>query len=192
MLRKILAVFFTFIIFTVTCFGEISNCQAEAASKAGKVKAAYTELLSGLPDNDTQFAVIDINEDGIPEMVYSEDNFYHTSFVAYVNNEIKILDEGFSGEQKYYPGKCLYYSYTGGHSFTFYKYYKFTGKKLKSVAEKKCEDMLANPPVFEYRINGKKVTQRKYKNYTSKLLVGAKEVKLKPHKNTALNRKRYL
>lgn len=193
-MRNLLTMIMAFVVLVTMLFNSINGCHAEASSKARKAKAAYAKLLSSWNGSGTDvlFAVIDINKDGISEMIYSDDNLYHTEFMGYINNKVKLLHEGFSGKQKYYPNKSLYYSYSGGHSYVSYSYYKFTGKKLKCVAEKKTENSIVKNPVYEYTVNGKKATKRQYKNYSKKLMIGAKEVKLKFHKNTESNRKRYL
>lgn len=63
-------------------------------------------------------------------------------------------------------------------------YYKFTGKKMKVIAEKYGNDL--------YKVKEKTVSKKQYNSYIKKLLSNTKNVKLKWHKNTEKNRKLYL
>lgn len=211
--------FFSLLMIVVMFFslaGTLGNV-AQAVSKNAKAKNAYAKVLSsekaaegiintswGLGKN-TEFALLDINKDGVSELIFSPDEGYHVDIVSFTKGKVKHVGWGFSGSQKYYPNKQIYYSQTTHTGDDIYTYYRFTGKKMKVVAEKygndtvnavtgkaKATDKLGSFAPYKYTVNGKTVSAKKYKAYVKKLLSGAKEVKLKWHKNTAKNRKKYL
>lgn len=189
----------------------------QAASKRTAAKRAYAKILSSEKDAGgiistswglgaaTKFALLDINQDKVPELIFTPDDGYHVDIVAYIKGKAKSVGSGFSGEQKYYPKKHIYFSHTTHTGADSYTYYKFTGNKMKAVAEKygDCEynavtgkkkkigSVITFAP-YLYKVRGKKVSKKKYQAYVKKLLSGAKDVKPKWHKNTAKNRKKYL
>ena len=189
----------------------------QAESKGAKAKKAYTKILSDKKAADgiistswglgkeTKFALIDINKDGISELIFTPDDGYHVDIVSYVNGKAKAVGSGFSGNQKYYPGKHIYFSHTTHTGTDVYTYYKFTGKKMKTIAEKygddtynvvtgdlKTGDDFGDFAPYKYTVNGKTVSASKYKSYVNRVISGAKNVKLKWHKNTKANRLKYL
>lgn len=189
----------------------------QAESKGAKAKKAYSKILSdkkaangiistswGL-GKETKFALIDLNKDGISELIFTPDDGYHVDIVSYVNGKVKAVGSGFSGNQKYYPSKHIYFSHTTHTGTDVYTYYKFTGKKMKAIAEKygddtynavtgkpKPVDDLGDFAPYKYTVNGKTVSASKYKAYVNSVISGAKNVKLKWHKNTQSNRSKYL
>ena len=125
---------------------------------------------------ETKFALIDINKDGISELIFTPDDGYHVDIVSYVNGKAKAVGSGFSGNQKYYPGKHIYFSHTTHTGTDVYTYYKFTGKKMKTIAEKygddtynvvtgdlKTGDDFGDFAPYKYTVNGKTVSAIKYK-----------------------------
>lgn len=189
----------------------------QAASKSTMAKRAYGKILSsekaanGIISTSwglgakTKFALMDINQDRVPELIFTPDDGYHVEIVAYINKKAKCVGSGFSGYQKYYLKKHIFLSQTTHTGTDIYTYYKFTGKKMKTVAEKygddtynavtgkiKSKQMLGKFAPYKYTVNGKAVSKKKYNTYIKKLLSGVKSVKPKWHKNTAINRKKYL
>lgn len=75
---------------------------------ANKVKEV-TGIDYGVNSNE-KFALIDINNDKIPELLFTADNGYHLYVISYIEHEIKKVGNGFSGSEKYYPNKKIYYS----------------------------------------------------------------------------------
>lgn len=201
LMRRIVTVFMVMIL----SFGVVQTTQGisvQAAknnkSKNAKVKKAYKKYLSNTvpyEKNKGKFALLDLNKDGVSEFIYTPDgDGYHVDIAAYVNGKAKSIGSGFSGIQKYYPNKHIYYSQTTHTGVDEYTYYKFTGKKLKVLAEKYGEINETGKSLkpYRYKVNGKKVSAKKYNAYVKKLLSGANNTKLKWHKNTAKNRKKYL
>lgn len=216
MLKRLFVLCMSLVLLTGGC--PACSMDSEAASKNAKAKKAYAKVLSsekaaeGIIDTswglgkNTEFALLDINKDGVSELIFTPDGGYHVDIVSYIKGKVKNVGWGFSGSQKYYPNKHIYYSQTTHSGDDVYTYYKFTGKKMKVVAEKYGNDHInavtgkakpqnkiyASFAPYEYTVNGKRVSAKKYKAYVKKLLSGAKSKKLKWHKNTAKNRKKYL
>lgn len=76
---------------------------------------------------------------------------------------------------------------------------------MKTIAEKygddtynvvtgdlKTGDDFGDFAPYKYTVNGKTVSASKYKSYVNSVISGAKNVKLKWHKNTKANRLKYL
>lgn len=173
---------------------------------AAKAKKAYVKILTsekeadGILDQFTsgnitqyKFALIDLNQDGVSELVFTPDDGYHVNVIAYVNGKVKCVGNGFVGTEKYYPNKSLYITDTW-HMGNTKSYYKFDGKKMKQVAYASNEyaDMPGHEDDYVYYIGAKKTTKSKYTNYINKLKKGAKEERLSWHQNTVNNRKKYL
>ncbi len=128
------------------------NDTAQAVSRGVKARKEYAKVLSdtkvakgvvstgwGL-GKETKFALIDINKDGISELIFTPDDGYHVDVVSYVDGKAKTVGWGFSGKQKYCPNKHIYFSRTTHTGTDVYTYYKFTGKKMKVIAEKYGND----------------------------------------------------
>lgn len=175
---------------------------ANAISKDAKAKKAYAEVLNDIKiaegiistgwglGTDTKFALVDINNDGINEMVFTPDDGYHIDIVAYVNGKVKNIGSGFSGTQLFYPNKKIYYSDTW-HASRNEGYYKFNGKKMISLASI-YGAVMDDESSYVYHIGKKEVTKKSYQKYVKKLKKGAKEEKIKYFKNTSANRKKHL
>ena len=80
----------------------LSQTEVQAASTAAKAKAAYASILkkpfpwsdSYMNPSDLRFAVIDINNDKIPELYVGTkkwDYNYDYKLLGYVNNKVKCL-----------------------------------------------------------------------------------------------------
>ena len=91
---------------------------ATKSAKNAEATAAYRYFLMSdqvIEDNicstkeDLQFAVIDINHDGIKEIVTTGDQMYHACVYAYIDDEVKMIDDAFSGSYVWYKNKNLVY-----------------------------------------------------------------------------------
>lgn len=216
MKKKIMSLFLV-IALVSSAVNVICKDTVQAESKGSKAKKAYAKILSNTKaangilatswglGKETKFALIDINKDGISELIFTPDDGYHVDIVSYVNGKAKAVGSGFSGNQKYYPSKHIYFSHTTHTGTDVYTYYKFTGKKMKAIAEKygddtynavtgnlKTGDDFGDFAPYKYTVNGKTVSASKYKSYVNSVISGAKNVKLKWHKNTKANRSKYL
>ncbi|MCH5266689.1 MAG: hypothetical protein J1F02_12375 [Lachnospiraceae bacterium] len=197
----------------VMAFGVVQAAQGAAVQAANasetesvKAKKAYKKYLSNNKKENSKFALLDINKDGVSELITTNDNGYHVGIASYINGKVKTIGSGFSGSQEYYPDKHLYFSQTTHTGVDEYTYYKFTGKKLKVVARKygdlgynavtgkrkpKGERGKSFKP-YKYTVNRKKVSAKKYKAYVKELLSGAEKAELTWYKNTSQNRNKYL
>lgn len=173
--------------------GENAPSENPMLSKDHDAKVLYMAYLikEQAKDGDgKKFALIDIDADGISEIVYTADDGYHVTILAYVNGEVKEVGTGFAGKQKYYPNKGIYYSETshGCHEKT---HFIFDGKEMKAVAYLYDDNVFEDNPI-DYYIGENKVTKEKYKKHVKIIMKGAKAEKLLWHKNNAKNRKKYL
>ena len=191
--------------------------KALAASRSAAAKRAYARILSSEADAEgiistswglgasTKFALLDINRDKVPELIFTPDDGYHVDIISYIKGKAKPVGGGFSGYQRYYPKKHIYFSNTTHTGDDVHTYYKFTGNKMKPLAEKygncginavtgkkKKNSNLDGFAPYRYTVRGKKVSKKKYQTYVKKLVSGAKNAKPKWHKNTVKNRKKYL
>lgn len=169
-----------------------------------KKSSSYNFAGHGVIGDKFKFAVIDLNKDSIPELAVTADDTYHLLLFGFVNDKIKLVSEGFSGETRYYPNKSLFYSATCHSGGDVEGYYKFNGKTMKELAYKygndsvnvitgeKKQNQLGEFAPYLYKVKGKKVNQKKYKKKIKSILAGAKEQKLQWHKNSDRNRKKYL
>ncbi len=184
----------------------------QAASKETKAKKAYAEFLL---KNKTSaqvyhfFALLDMNQDGVPELILGDqdrvgDDPYRVEIYSYMNRKVQEVGSGFSGSEIYYPNKHLYVSSTCRMGEEIETCYKFTGKKMKAIAEKygnsvynavtgekkdrSAKGSLADFAPYKYTVDGKTVSAKKYRSYLKKIMSGAKEEKPKWHKNNRKSR----
>lgn len=191
---------------SISCLSNAKISVSKGLSEADKAKKAYEEVLTdekaakrlslfgsnidGKLSRDGEFAIIDLNQDGIPEMLYTCDDKYHIDTLCYVNGRVKKIYNRASSNYEYYPNKSLcYVAWAHGGYFEFI-YCKFTGKKMKVLADEYGELLDAEPR--KYTVNGKKSSYKHYKVYVKKLMKGVQVEKPQYHKNTASNRKKYL
>ena len=206
----------TFLLAMVVAFSCVSGNVAFAkTSQAQKAKKAYANRLARAAAGEDifdilgsagylDFAIVNLNKDSIPELIISGDGWYHSNIYTYVNGKLRRIAEGYAGKYEFYPSKGVIYSETY-HTGTFEsQYYKFDGKKSKIVATKEGDDTYniltgkkkKNIVDFDYspylyKINGKKVSAKKYNAYVKKLKGNAKKVKqssIKLVRNTSANR----
>lgn len=173
--------------------GENAPSENPMLSKDHDAKVLYMAYLIKEQAKDgggKKFALIDIDADGISEIVYTADDGYHVTILAYVNGEVKGVGTGFAGKQKYYPNKGIYYSETS-HGCLEKTHFIFDGKEMKAVAYLYDDNVFEDNPI-DYYIGENKVTKEKYKKHVKIIMKGAKAEKLLWHKNNAKNRKKYL
>lgn len=201
-----------FTVFTVVlmcCIVCLLPGNVQAASKATKAKKAYASYLvkqqKQVPYLTLKFGLIDINKDGVPELVTTPDNWYNADIYAYVNGKVKCVGWAFSGDCAFYPSRKVYYRHTCHTGVDEYHYYTFNGKKMKEVAckygsntvnavtgkQKEEEDWMNFEP-YKYTVKDKVVTEEEYNQYTANLVKNAKKKKPTMRNNTAKNRGKYL
>lgn len=178
---------------------------ATKSAKNAEATAAYRYFLMSdqvIEDNicstkeDLQFAVIDINHDGIKEIVTTGDQMYHACVYAYIDDEVKMIDDAFSGSYVWYKNKNLVYRNSAHTGYYPESYSQFKNGKMVVLANAEGWDYFdANENYsikYKYYIKGKKTTKQKYNAYVKKLKSNGKEGKISLHANTASNRKKYL
>lgn len=172
--------------------GVFSGTEVEAASKKQKALKAYAAYLEN--QYADEFAVADINGDGVKELFTSTDMYIYKS--GKVVHCLYRVDFRYS----FYPSKnYIYYNqqYLWDGASGYYRLTK-KGTIIQLAAHRRIgDDDLAADGLCEkeshtYFIKEKKVSKKKYDAYVKKLKKGAKELNLKYHKNTAKNRKKYL
>lgn len=203
------------IMLTAMCvvLGALPSVEINAASKSDQaIKAYHAYLLSSEVEADNmgwyqgQFGIIDLNKDGISELIVTGDGMYRFNIYAYVGGKVKIIGSGYSGDYVFYPNKKLIYltSFHGGDDVR--TYYKFDGKKMNVKAQKcGCDYMNLETGEYKdtengsysyepyvYKVNGNKATASKYKTYINRLKKGAKKKKLKLFDITQTNLNKHL
>lgn len=180
------------VITMILAVGAFSGTEAEAASKNKKALKAYADYVKS--QNVSKFAVADVNGDGVKELL-SQDSLY-----IYKSGKVVEAAYGIGFRYSLYPNKNYIFYNQQYDTSGAEGYYRLTKKgKLKELAynERTGNDFLAEYGVCEkekhiYRVNGKKVSKKKYNAYVKKLTKNAKQLKPKYRKNTAKNRKKYL
>ena len=169
--------------------------EVQAASKAKKAMAAYAKYLQdgshwNMDGKMTSFGLIDVNRDGIKELVVYDESTYSTSLIGYVSGKTKQLGWCMRGEIKIYPKKKIFALYDSpGAGIYAMIYYKYDGKKVKELTRyESCEGEET------YFLKGKSVSKEKYNKYIKSLHLGKgiSSSDLKMHQNTKENRKSYL
>ena len=198
MLRRIMLMLCAAVVAISTVLGS-GVTEVQAASKAKKAMAAYEKLLR---DSDnwvgyTTFGLIDVNRDGIKELVVYDESTYSTILIGYVSGKTKQLGWCMRGEIKIYPKKKIFALYDSPEAGMYDRgYYKYDGKKAQSLAGYYVEyDGGGGKLINEtYNVHGKNVSKKKYNKYIKSLHLGKgiSSSDLKMHQNTKENRKSYL
>lgn len=170
--------------------------EVQAASKAKKAMAAYEKLLR---DSDnwvgyTTFGLIDVNRDGIKELVVYDEGTNSTSLIGYVSGKTKYLGWCMGDVIIYSKKKIFALNDKAGAGIYATLYYKYDGKKAQRLALYNVEydgDKLIDET---YNVHGKNVSKKKYNKYIKSLHLGKgiSSWDLKMHQNIRENRKSYL
>ena len=130
--------------FQTVCFPVKYKAEVKKTKKLSKKQKALETYKIFLKDKNSddafpknEFGLMDINKDGVPELVVTPDNMYHANIYGYVNGKIKDIGYAFSGKCEFYPKKSLYYmtsTHTGDDTRSYYIY---DGKKMKSLLKEK-------------------------------------------------------
>ena len=199
MLKRIMLMLCAAVVAISTVLGS-GVTEVQAASKAKKAMAAYAKYLQdgshwNMDGKMTSFGLIDVNRDGIKELVVYDESTYSTSLIGYVSGKTKQLGWCMRGEIKIYPKKKIFalYDSAGGGMYDR-GYYKYDGKKAQRLALYNVEydgDKLIDET---YNVHGKNVSKKKYNKYIKSLQLGKgiSSSDLKMHQNTKENRKSYL
>lgn len=168
-----------------------SSAKKVSKAKIRNIKQVYLEWLNetiGDPTGkEVQCVFFDMNNDKIPELLWTEDGGFHVTIWAYVNGTVKKIDWIRGAFLKIYPTRKIYFH--GGTSTGQYwrNYCKFDGEKSITLTEKYGNDCTnavtgKDKPLsqkgkmapYRYSIGNKVVSKKKYNKYIKKLLKGAK------------------
>lgn len=207
--RKLQTALLVFAVLTIICdLTRVAGIEA-AGKKSLALKSYEKYLLSdniNIQGNRPRFALIDLNQDRVPELVVTSDGGYHLALFAYHKGKTDSLWSDSGADMKFYPNKHLFFSHHNNHGVDAFQYGEFNGKELKWRALKsgsmdynavtgkpktKIDDKNPYAP-YRYEVNGKKTTKAAYQSKVKSLVRGAKEKKLQWHDNNASNRKKYL
>ena len=94
MLRRIMLMLCAAVVAISTVLGS-GVTEVQAASKAKKAMAAYAKYLQdgshwNMDGKMTSFGLIDVNRDGIKELVVYDESTYSTILIGYVSGKTKI------------------------------------------------------------------------------------------------------
>ena len=154
-----------------TLFAPAAN--VNAASKRTKALTAYQKKLTSLDSRYNKFALIYLNKDSIPELLITPDFSVHAvagEVYTYTGGKLKQLkyagsDYGrliYSKKKSVVSNSAWINGY--GAVSTFYRFNKKgKGTKLKTFEE-------ASLPKTLYKINGKKVSKKKFNSEYKKMI----------------------
>ena len=154
-----------------TLFAPAAN--VNAASKRTKALTAYQKKLTSLDSRYNKFALIYLNKDSIPELLITPDFSVHAvagEVYTYTGSKLKQLkyagsDYGrliYSKKKSVVSNSAWINGY--GAVSTFYRFNKKgKGTKLKTFEE-------ASLPKTLYKINGKKVSKKKFNSEYKKMV----------------------
>ena len=101
-------------------------------------------------------------------------SYYNYSIYTLKGSKVEGLAwNKYGGGLKIYPAKGLI-SWTGGHNDNYYiEFFRIKGNKVKETASKSWRNRLTEEDVYPYhyvyKVNGKKVTKKRYKKYVAAL-----------------------
>lgn len=202
MLKRIMLMLCAAVVAISTVLGS-GVTEVQAASKVQKAKAAYAKILYKAKPTFWEtggyysFALLDINKDGMPELIMfdCDDSGAQTVFgvdiYTYFGDKAHLVKKvNMGASASIYPSKSivLVVGKVGGGMY-FGTYYRFNGKKMVNLAGYSTDGFEEKD--VTYYIRGKNTTKKKYNQFVKKLHC-KKSAKLKTYKNTDENRQKYL
>lgn len=201
-IKRIILMLCVAVIAVSTILGS-GTAEVQAASKVQKAKAAYAKILGrakpifGEEGGYFKFALSDINEDGMPELIMFDccDGGAQETFGVYVytyyGGKVHSVEDIYSGTSAtVYPSqKIIFVAGKVGGGMYFGTYYRFNGKKMIDLAGYSTDGFEEED--VTYYIRGKKTTKKKYDQF-EKNLHRKKAARMKVYKNTNKNRQKYL
>lgn len=154
-----------------TLFAPATN--VNAASKRTKALTAYQKKLKKLDSSAYKFALVYLDKDSVPELLITPSDSAHIAtgeVYMYTGGKLKQLKYASSDYGRFiYSRKesvvsnCAWIN-RYGEVATFYRF----NKKGKGTKLKKFEEV--NSPKYLYKINGKKVSNKKYNSEYKKMV----------------------
>ena len=120
-----------------------------------------------------KYCFYDIDQNGVDELIV-HGSYYNYSIYTLKGSKVEGLAwNKYGGGLKIYPAKGLV-SWTGGHNDNYYiEFFRIKGNKVKETASKSWRNKLTEEDVYPYhyvyKVNGKKVTKKRYKKYVAAL-----------------------
>ena len=154
-----------------TLFAPAAN--VNAASKRTKALTAYQKKLKKLDSSAYKFALVYLDKDSVPELLitpYDGAHAFAGEVYMYAGGKLKQLKYAGSDYGRFiYSRKKSVVSNSAwinryGAVATFYRF----NKKGKGTKLKKFEEV--NSPKYLYKINGKKVSKKKYNSEYKKMV----------------------
>ena len=190
------------------CFLLLQPSQVQAATKASKAKAAYTELLKKplkwgnayLEPSNVTFGLIDINNDKVPELYVGSkkwNRYYDYKLYGYVSGKVKCLYSFETGSKlkKVYPATGTIWvsgSYNKGRCEDLLL--KYNGKVLTKKVVKNSNTIYGEETYYSFKNNknSQAINKAAYKKLVNSLKKGSAKNAPKLCTNTAAMRVKYL
>lgn len=154
-----------------TLFAPATN--VNAASKRTKALTAYQKKLKKLDSSAYKFALVYLDKDSVPELLITPSDSAHIAtgeVYMYTGGKLKQLKYAGSDYGRFiYSRKesvvsnCAWINRYGAIATFYYFTPKGKGIKLKKFEE-------VNSPKYLYKINGKKVSKKKYNSEYKKMV----------------------
>ncbi|MBQ9983760.1 MAG: hypothetical protein IJP29_04145 [Lachnospiraceae bacterium] len=210
------------LVMTLVFVGSVQSTSYAASNRAKNKKAlaAYEKLLSKSTykwssmssENVTKnfrFCVVDVNKDGVKDLLLTNDSACHASgyykLLTYHKGKVKCILTG-DNIGVYKKRGVVYTTFAGTGSYSAYYYKIKNGKAIEKISFKATDTKeMAKPKIkhiagkgaykmyyYSCVVNGKEVSYKTYKKKMKKLLKTAKESNLTYYDNTAENRATYI
>ena len=137
------------------------------------VKATYMDYIKNNPTGSSKYTLFDIDGDNIDEMIMYGGYINYMLFNYYAK-EVRFLDMSKYGTFRVYPEThAVWASY--GHKNSWSESWKqINSRGAKTIAEKewKLDPKTQTFTNYTYKVNGKKVSKKKYKTTVKRLKKG--------------------
>ncbi len=137
------------------------------------VKAAYLDYIKNNPTGSSKYTLFDIDGDNIDEMIMYGGYINYMLFNYYAK-EVRSLDMSKYGTFRIYPEThAVWASY--GHKNSWSESWKqINSRGAKNIAEKewKLDPKTQAFTNYKYKVNGKRVSKKKYKTTVKRLKKG--------------------
>ena len=120
-----------------------------------------------------KYCFYDIDQNGIDELIV-HGSYYNYSIYTLKGNKVEGMAwNKYGGGLKIYPKEGIV-SWSGGHKDNYYiEFFQMKGNEVKETASKSWRNRLTEEDVYPYhyvyKVNGKKVTKKRYKKYVAAL-----------------------
>ena len=167
MMKRIMMMLCAVVVAFSTVLGSGAT-EVQAASKAKKAMAAYAKFLAdeskwGGRMESPSFGLIDVNKDGIKELVVDDDDFRCTNLYGYSSGKVTELGTSSVWNITFYPQKKIFCCGDYEGEIIGMSYCKYNGKKVKEIAGYAAWEEKT------YTVKGGKTSEKKYNKYIKSL-----------------------